>query len=245
MRRNNYIYSPQIFHLASHGLMALADVRRVRRVLHLGGAVVAPSDTGYAIVTLPFTATGRRALSALTVVQQEMTPLAFGSAGQVRGFLSLGAASERVVDALCPGPVTLVTNLPDGPTGGKMASALRTPGTLGLRIPASAVQCQLSTELGQPLTTAALRDDKGQIVRDAETAIELIRRRAVTLDRPDLVVFVKHYAFAYNEHSTVVELIDRAFAPPIVRTHREGALDVGVITRAARTVGASDVEDWT
>jgi len=245
MRRNTYNYFPQIINLASHGLMALADVRRVRRLLDLGGAVVAPSDTGYAIVSLPFTAAGQRALGALTVAQQDMTPLAFGSSGQVRAFLSLGAASERVVDALCPGPVTLVTDVPHGPTGAKMATALGTPGTIGVRIPASAVQCQLSTELGQALTTAALRDDDGRIVRDAETAIGLIRRRAVGMDRPDLVAFVAHCTFAYSEHSTVVELIDRAFAPPIVRTHREGALDIAVIARAARTVGASDMEDWT
>jgi hypothetical protein len=90
-----------------------------------------------------------------------------------------------------------------------------------------------------------LRDDQGEIVRNSDLAVDLVRLRTSALSRPDLIVMVQHRRFAYSEHSTVVEIVDRAFDSPLIRLHRQGALAISVITRSARTLGPSDFQDGT
>ncbi|UCD11087.1 MAG: threonylcarbamoyl-AMP synthase [Nitrospinaceae bacterium] len=124
-----------------------------RLVLDRGGVIAFPTDTFYGLGADPkneaalarvFSAKGRAANKPLLVLvasPEEALDLAE----------SLPATARKLIDALWPGPLTLVLNakknLPDRLTAGT--------GTIGLRQPGSEFTLALLRALGRPLTATS------------------------------------------------------------------------------------------
>jgi tRNA A37 threonylcarbamoyladenosine synthetase subunit TsaC/SUA5/YrdC len=124
---------------------------------------------------------------------------------------------------------------------------LNADGTIGGRIPDSPVELQLSAELGSPLTTTALRDDRGDLVHDVQDACEILESRLDAVQDQlaylPLLTMISARGFTHNEHSTVIAL---DAAETKITPVRCGAMPFKRVLTESRRLGPMDVPDgWT
>jgi tRNA A37 threonylcarbamoyladenosine synthetase subunit TsaC/SUA5/YrdC len=178
--------------------------------------------------------------------------LAFGSLHLVEQYVKLTAKDERLIDHYCPGPLTLVCEISDRLDKRIIEDMLHSEGTIGVRIPDSPVERQISIELQRPITTCAVRTDEGDPVRSFDDAVNLVRDRMKNLGEDFLLFAVKMKRIKYRDVSTVASVQDHVIpsgqelvAPYSVYIYRPGIIEPKELEQSLRKISTSDIEDWS
>jgi hypothetical protein len=193
-----------------------------------------------------------------TVLPQKASdpiPLAFGSLHLLVKYAKLTAKDERLIESYFPGPLTLVCEISSAQDQRIIEDMLHTHGTIGVRIPDSSVERQISTELDRPITTCAITDDTGKPIRSFDDAVSLVRARMMARDERSLLFAVRMKRLAYQddkELSTVASVQENALpsgqilvSPYSVYIYRPGLLEPEMLEDNLRKVAFTEVEDWT
>jgi L-threonylcarbamoyladenylate synthase len=123
-----------------------------------------------------------------------------------------------LLERFCPGPITVVCKasshgVPAQFFNDTIAARNR---TIGVRIPSSSVERAVAAATPYPITTVAVRDPtSGDVVTHFETALEIVRSGTVAVGDPTWCA-IKGNTF-YNQHSTVVEVVEGAMRLRLVR----------------------------
>jgi tRNA A37 threonylcarbamoyladenosine synthetase subunit TsaC/SUA5/YrdC len=232
--------------LAFNDTLCFGHVNELCNILRSGGLLILPSDTCYALAGIP----DRRDVlatiaSLLPHTRNQPIPLSFGSLNMLRRWVKLVDSDYRVIDNECPGPITLVCEIASELASTAISQALHTNGTIGIRIPASHVERQISIELDHPITTCAIRDDTGHEIRKYDDALDIIRQRSLSLQNQIFIAGVHMPRIRYSEHSTVVTVQPNLATPYTIHIYRPGAVDAHIIEGIVRTTTYRDVEDFT
>ncbi len=228
--------------LTSGGALRQRDLAECVDVLINGGLVITPSDTAYALSGLPLAEGVVTCINSILDRGTEPNSLAFGSTVLIERWCQLNLTAKRLLEALTPGPLTLVVEAAESLGDDTLGSVLGDESRyLGVRHPDSAVERQLSNQVMQPLTTAAIRDYDGAPCTNLDDAIERVRVGIAASAAPvRRLVAIRGEPFPYTTHSTVVRCGDNA-----LEILRPGAIDSAVIESAASSLGYFEVVDWT
>jgi tRNA A37 threonylcarbamoyladenosine synthetase subunit TsaC/SUA5/YrdC len=230
------------------GQVNLAYFRQIRQTLEYNGFGIVPSDTGYSLAALPFS---RPAIGNLRLIldrPHEPISLAFGSLRQMQTFMALTAEDERIIDTLCPGPMTLICSARKrGPTPPRrtLRPVLSDIGTVGVRLSDSPVERQLCVEMGRPLTTAAIRYPDGSIVQKFDDAYTIINDRLDALDVRTVLFKIRTPRIKYSDQSTIITTVPALTRSQQVLEYRPGIIDFKKVQKAVRTLSYADMEGWT
>jgi L-threonylcarbamoyladenylate synthase len=115
-------------------MLSAADARRLERCLAGGEVALFPADTVYGLACDPEQPTAVARLYELKgrAAHRPAAVMFFSLKRALAALPELAPAERRALDALLPGPVTLL--LPN-PRGRFAAACASDPGTLGLRVP--------------------------------------------------------------------------------------------------------------
>jgi len=200
------------------GAEILERVEAAAAVLRRGGIVVYPTDTLYALGARADDAAALERLRRAKLRQEgKPLPLLAADRDQVLLVARLEGVADRVAGRIWPGPLTLV--LPALP--GVAAAVTAGTGTVGIRVPASAVARALAARAGFPLVSTSANPAGGSAPsRVSELAPALRRQVDHVLDGG---------ATPGGPPSTVVRLDGES-----VRVLREGAISPEAVAEAAR-----------
>lgn len=243
----------EIVRLTFGDSLAYGHLRQACYTLRQGGLCILPSDTCYSLAALPFRRDSLAHLaSILPDKDADPIPLAFGSLVLVQNYVKLTPRDEKLIDAYCPGPLTLVCEINDRQEKNVIEDMLHTHGTIGVRIPDSTVERQVSIELQRPITTCAIRDDSGGPVRSFDDAVSLVRMRMKDRQEEFMLFAVKMTRLAYRDVSTVASVQKdtlpegkQLVSPYSVFIYRPGILEPEQLESALRKLWPSDFEEWT
>lgn len=241
------IHSQGRYKLTHGDSLSYAQLRQVCHVLRNGGLCIIPSDTCYALAGLPMRRDVVSGISkALPGKQKSEIPLAFGSLAMVEKWVTLKPKDYRVIDQFCPGPITLVCKINHRRhDASKISQQLHTHGTVGVRIPDSPVERQVSIELDSPMTTCAVVDDNNSPITKYADAIDIVRAHLDTVSDEISLVSIEMRWLKYTERSTVVAVQAETTAPYKVRVYRPGVIELKEIEDTADRFGYWDIEGFT
>lgn len=228
------------------GLLTQHGVAHARNALRYGGFVVVPSDTGFALAVDAGDERAVRALRLTLGMPDAPLSVAFASLDAMLAYTALGEVGVRIAAALLPGPLTICAPMTPAARG-MVGERLSSDETIGGRIPDSAIELQLSASLGLPLTTTAIRDDRGDMVHDAHDAYAILSDRlddaGDELGYLPLVSVIAATAFQHREASTVIKL---DAAESRIDQIRPGPTSFAKVRDEGRRLGPLDVpDDWT
>ncbi len=193
--------------------------------LRAGGIVAGPTESVYGLFASAF---DRRATERVLALKgrrsDQPLPLVVGDLGAVRQVAVPPPDAEAVMEALWPGPLTLV--LPAAP--GLPRAVTAGTGTVGLRIPAHRVARALAQGAGPLTATSANRSGQAPVLEAAD--LDAALRSA-----PDL--FVLEGVCGGQRPSTVARLTESG-----VEILRPGPVSEAQI-RAALARGSVDPEE--
>jgi L-threonylcarbamoyladenylate synthase len=197
------------------------DVRLLERCLADGGVAVFPTDTVYGVGCDPDCGTAVERVYELKGRRPDRPAavMFFALAPALEALASLTASERAAVEALLPGPVTLLLGNPDHRF--PLACA-PDPDTVGLRVPLLGDALAALARLARPmLQSSANLSGEPDARRLADVPASLLESADLVLDGGELG----------GVASTVVDLREyrRGGAWSVVR---EGALDTGAVERA-------------
>ena len=145
---------------------------RCRDVIFAGGVIVYPTETFYGLGADPSNPAAIRKLFAIKDRQQDQPILLLiKDAGQVRNWAAeIPAKAEELMRQHWPGPLTLVFKA----KGYVLPELTAGAGTIGLRVPGSALTVRLLAFLGTALTGTSANTSGGPSPRTAEEAMEAV-----------------------------------------------------------------------
>jgi L-threonylcarbamoyladenylate synthase len=145
---------------------------RCRDVIFAGGVIVYPTETFYGLGADPGNPVAIRKLFAIKGRQHDQPILLLiKDAGQVRNWAAeIPAKAEELMRQHWPGPLTLVFKAKEYVLPELTAGA----GTIGLRVPGSALTVRLLAFLGTALTGTSANASGGRSPRTAEEAMEAV-----------------------------------------------------------------------
>ena len=211
--------------------------------LKKGGLLITPSDGGYA---LSAEARDKRAVAALrSALAMEDAPLsvAFSNFQMLADYASLGLRSGRLTHHLMPGALTLVMPLSEQGKR-RLGTNLNRFGTIGARLPDNPVERELAAIVKGPVTTTAIRDDRGDLVTDPHDARAIVDAGLAgcgDADKVTVVSLMTTDTFRYATHSTVAEVL----ADGELLQVREGAIAWPEVCGSAGRPSRWEIEDWT
>jgi L-threonylcarbamoyladenylate synthase len=201
--------------------LAEDDARRLRECLADGGVAVVPTDTVYGLACDPESRTAVERLYGLKgrPADRPAAVMFFTLAPALRSLPALKTAEREAIEALLPGPVTvLLVNREH-----RFELACRPdPETLGLRVPRLGTATGALAALSAPLLqSSANLSGEGEVRRLADLHPSLLERADLILDAGELP----------GTASTVLDL--RTFADTGAwNVVRDGALEIEAIRRA-------------
>jgi L-threonylcarbamoyladenylate synthase len=145
---------------------------RCREVISAGGVIIYPTDTFYGLGADPNNASAvKRIFEIKSRLTDQPILLLIKEAGQVRNWAAeVSPKAEELMRRYWPGPLTLVFRAKGRVLTGLTAGR----GTIGLRVPGSAVTRQLLAFLGTALTGTSANTSGGSSPRTAEEAAEVV-----------------------------------------------------------------------
>ncbi len=185
---------------------------RCREVITQGGVVVYPTDTFYGLGADPRNAAAVRKLFDIKGRQAgQPILLLIGRTEETRDWAAeVAPAAEALIGRHWPGPLTLIFKA----RGDVIAELTAGTGTIGLRVPGSALTRRLLAFLGTALTGTSANRSGAPSPRTAEEAA------AALGDRVDLII---DGGDAGSEPSTVVDVSTVPF-----RLIRQGAVNLNL-----------------
>lgn len=227
------------------GHLAHAELAHVINALRFSGMAIIPSDTCFALAV---DARDTRAVGTLRkVLDMEGAALsvAFPTLETFERYAHLGTLGMRLAYELCPGPLTIAAPMTSWGTE-QVDDNLIGDGTIGGRISDSSIEAQIGRAFGHPLTTTAIRDDRGEPVRNRFDAYDVVEaglnRVASELSYLPLLTAVATGRFQHEKVSTVVTLRTSTQRLDFVR---DGVLPRRDVYAATRKMSAWEIEDWT
>lgn len=217
------------------------QIREILRVIFSGGVCLIPSDTGYSLATLPNAPQNIDNLrSLLPHVSTAPISLCFASRDMVKKYVMLSAKDERCFDTFKYAPITFICPLINGKVKTSLLPVVNTLNTLGVRISDSIIERQISQKIDRPITTCAVRNENGDIVRVFDDAIEILKNRMKSIGKIIPFAAIKSPYIKYEKDSTIISFIDSQ-----VTILRKGMIDPQDIIREAKGITRFDIEDWT
>lgn len=240
----------RIYRLTARGeLLGTAAVHEIRRLLNAGGLCIIPSDTCYALAGIPFVRGVVDLIDAILARGTKEMPLTFGSLVQAERFVEFNHRHYRLMDNNTGDrPLTVVAPISTGQSElirKRLPEVIHTDGTIGVRLPHSWVERQLSSELDQPTTTAAITYPDGQGVRNLADAISVVEKGLEVYPHRVSFVAVEHPPIKAKHLSSVVEIADPNEHPDGVIVHREADVDRKTVIQWVGRISSRDIEDWT
>jgi L-threonylcarbamoyladenylate synthase len=193
-----------------------ASIAGAARLLRDGALAIVPTDTVYGIVADCSIGDAVRAIRSVKGKDEdEPLQLLFGpDIEMLRGYADLEGPAGRLVDALGPGPWTIIAPIVPGWTSEALAGGT----TVGFRIPDSPVIYKLVAELGGPVAaSSANRHGQPSPLTCAEAIAGVGSFCAVALDGGPARA---------GTDSTVIDCAGDA-----LRILREGAIDRATVAR--------------
>lgn len=196
-----------------------ASIRQAIATIRAGGVVGIPTETVYGLAVLPQPDPLARLVEIKRRSADKGIALLIDSLEQVRGWVDVPAAAERIAARLWPGPLTLVlparpgVTLPELLTGGRS--------TVGLRLPDHPVPRSIARVVGPTALSSA--NVSGQ--PDATTAAQLLAGLGAEVD-----LVIDDGPVSGGVPSTVVALGEDGTEPVILR---QGALSWEEVLAAA------------
>jgi L-threonylcarbamoyladenylate synthase len=212
-------------------MRSLADI-----VSHLrrGGLAVLPTETGYMVGA---DASARRAVEKVYGLKRRPLDLpvhvAVASLDMASRFADVNVYQRRVMEALCPGPITTICSS----NGTLVPELVEWRGTVGIRIPAVASTLQVISDFGLPLTATSFNahgEDPGTDIEEGLSRLDLLTPEVVHVVRSD-------GAQQFSVPSTLV----RIGAAGEVELLRQGPVSREMIRRALSAPSHSEVAEWT
>lgn len=217
------------------------QMREILRTIYNGGVCLIPSDTGYSLATIPHKTLNIDNLrNLLPHALNAPISLCFASRDMARKYVLFSAKDERSFDSFRFAPITLVCPLINGKVKTRLAPVINTLNTLGVRISDSVIERQISQKLDRPITTCAVRNADGNIIRNFDEAIEVLKERMRSIGKIIPLAAIKSPRIKYEKDSTIISFIDSQ-----VKILREGVIDPQDIIREAKSITMFDIEDWT
>jgi L-threonylcarbamoyladenylate synthase len=188
------------------GALSVANLNRIAEILLSGGFAVLPSDTAYSVAAIAVTGSTRTTINRLLRRGNLPVSLAFPSLPAARRWFMPNPMVEKILATYCPGPITVVCPGSLDQPASFYSEAVHGPDlTIGVRIPDSIVERDVSAATGYPITTIAVRD---LTTDDAVTSFE--DALAVTEEGVGVIGGAQWCAIEgagfYKAHSTVVQV---------------------------------------
>lgn len=216
------------------------DLVAAREALIRGGLIITPSDTCFALTVDARDATAVAALRAALGLEGAPLSVAFASFEMLAKYAELGQHSARLAHHLMPGPLTLVTGVTKFGRR-RLGGNLNLLGTIGARIPESPAERQLSEAINGPVTTTAIRDDRGDLVTGLHDAVSIVQKGLASHGQYRSLLVLHSVEFFHHEaHSTVAEVGERG--PVEVR---EGVLPWREVEEAYGRMSRWEISEWT
>ncbi|RZN82336.1 MAG: hypothetical protein EVB11_08950 [Winogradskyella sp.] len=227
------------------GSISYQHLGEIKYVLENGGIVILPSDTCYTLASLPFNidSLGRIANIEPHSIKNEI-PLSFSGRKMLEKYCTPNEKEMRAIDKFCPGPLTLVCKMKKEMIDKKLNLLIHTDKTIGVRIPDSVIERQISEYLNSPITTCALRDYEGKIIQNYDNVVSTVRDRIKNVIHKYTILAIEVPYFIYKENSSVISFqpnIDGAYE---IKVFREGMIDVKKIKREASKFTWSDIKKF-
>jgi tRNA A37 threonylcarbamoyladenosine synthetase subunit TsaC/SUA5/YrdC len=240
-----------ILNVAHRGdVLPPGEVHQVRRALGLGGLCLLPSDTCYALAGNPLRRGVPSLVDAVLDRGEQKIPLSFASQAMIERYVDLGYREYRILDAADKNtPLTLVAPISDAlaPNVREMLpKSLFTNAELGVRLPHSWIERQISAEMDGPITTAAIYYSDGTRIVNFDDAIEITIAGLLRIGRPDVpLIAIRHPPFRSRDVSSVVGFVPDPSGQKSLVIYRQGAVERKKIIEIAGRWTPRDVEEWT
>ena len=234
------------FQLTIGNSLTYGQLREIKHTMDSGGVCIIPSDTCYSVAGLPFNYGTIESISNfIPDIKFKEIPLSFANISMLKQWVTLTDKDCRVIDEELPGPATLICKIKDEKKKPVIERILHTKGTIGVRIPDSPIERQLSDFLNSPITTCAIRSDNGLIIQNTDEVIDIVKRRVDNIDLKQRVLLVRSADFKYKNNSTIVTFQDdRRYNKLVVI--REGEIPAEKIKRGSENYYSQwDIEDYT
>jgi L-threonylcarbamoyladenylate synthase len=205
-----YMSKPKLVIEASdktaNGSISVENSKKVYEVLNHGGAVLLPSDTCY---SLAFRPTNSKVIDKINTILNRPTnwpiSLAFANPFMIKPYynrIQLPRIGDLLLEKLTPGCITIICHT--GDTGVANTIVKSFDGTVGIRIPDSFIEREVSVIINSPITTVAVRKNL-DIVQDFKQSIQIVEEGIQKLDAPIDWIAIEGNNF-YSRHSTVIRI---------------------------------------
>jgi L-threonylcarbamoyladenylate synthase len=203
------------------------------------GYVLLPSDTAYSLAALAIDTQMQVRINKILNRPDWPVSLAFQSASAVRSWISPSFVVDHLLEAFCPGPITVVCEARPQIPGKFFNETINSQNrTIGVRIPDSVVEREVAGCANYPVATAAVRDPAtGQAVTNFERAVEIVSGGMDAI--PDAAWCAIAGPMIYSAHSTVVQVLKSGRLKLI----REGFIPFADIERSVRQLPATFFRD--
>jgi L-threonylcarbamoyladenylate synthase len=231
--------------LARNGGLRTGVLQDVRRKLLKGGFVVLPSDTCFSLAILPRDAQIPDLVNRILGRPPGPISLAFSDINHAwPAWVHMTPAAQQVLESFTPGPVTVVCRAADTLPLPFTSGTIDAPNaTIGVRIPDSVVERQVSRCTDFPVTTVAIRNvESGEPIRDLAAAMEIVRSGVRALGNIGWLAI--DGAGFYGSHSTVVDATSSLPGEAGVRLIREGDVSFADIRATLGYLPKGSFEDW-
>lgn len=213
---------------------------RVKFVLNGAGIVMLPSDTGYSVAMCPKVSGLSTTLHALSFGKDPIS-LSFFNLVQIERFANLSIIDRRIVAHHCPGPVTLVCRC-HKIVSGELQRLLRIHNTVGCRLADSCIEREIASDMDFPITTMAVRDDRGTIVQSFDDAFEILNQKISLMENRPFFLAIRKWGFPYSDQSTVIATHTNPDKSTVIR---DGAVDAKLVTAQVRDWSFDELVDYS
>jgi len=174
-------------------------IRKAAEVLKNGGLVIYPTDTVYGLGCALFNKRGIERIYEIKKYDRKQ-PLSFICADlkEISQYAQVSDFAYRTMKRLLPGPYTFILE------ASRVVPRIILPKrkTVGIRVPNNPICLSLVKELGQPIISSSVKDEKGDFLGDPKKIAELFRQKVELIIDGGLIV---------PEPSTVISLIADEF----------------------------------
>lgn len=170
-------------------------IKKAVELLQQGGLVVYPTDTVYGLGCSLFNKKGIERIYELKR-QSKKQPLSFicSDLKDISRYANVSDFSYKIMKRLLPGPYTFILE------ASRLVPKIILPKrlTTGIRVPDNAICLALVRELGEPVISTSVKNEKDEYITDPREIEEQFRRRV------DLVI---DGGISSSEPSTILSLI--------------------------------------
>ncbi|MBL7886202.1 MAG: Sua5/YciO/YrdC/YwlC family protein [Flavobacterium sp.] len=199
-----------------NGSVNTKSTAQIKSVLELPspefGFIMLPSDTGYSLATVATHPDIYTYINPILNRNSVQISIAVSNEEMLKKFITSNPIATALLGEFSPGPITIVckkeTNIPSNYTEEVIKSYDE---TIGVRIPDSLIEREISTIVGYPITTVAVRDNNNTIVQNFNDAIAIVKKGISKLykEKQKKITWIAiEGGDFYKNHSTVVKIND-------------------------------------